>query len=474
MVELMLYFQWGFLIALVAFHVSKFGGSIFQPNIFYFAFHFLVFVLHPTLVYAFNFNNMFEYLHFYPDDYDALNTFEVADVGLVIFTLAGWWMTRRLAPKQLFPGPAAAPLPPIDPVLRRSFLIALILLGPPAVWSLIYNFTHPILGVHNGDIGAITLTRDSATGSTLFTDSTGYLVDLQYMVATLSIAWAYLNRFRLIHTIPFVIYAFFRAYAGGGRFTFFLLTIALALVYLMQKRLTRPTGRMLLIGVAVFALFAAVGNDRGFVKKLTGTYSAVEASVEEDHQQKSFTDMSILNGADFANYEYLSYVVHHVPKSFGTYTYFTQYLDLFIKPIPRMLWPGKPVRSLITLIDLNAVGVFSGLTVSLVGDGWMSLGYFGVVVTMAAVSLFCNFLYVRFARTPRTHFAALAYCIFLSLTPQWFRDGSVSIAEFAGAHLVPLFVWWLIWRYLASPARRVVVGHGAPQVAKRGALRRPA
>jgi hypothetical protein len=469
MITLMLYLQWIFLAVLVGFHVSKFGASIFQPNIIYFVFHFIVFVFHPTLVYAFDFKNMFEYLHFYPDEGDAANTFLVADLGLLVFTGVGWWMSRRLNPRGVFPRPEASPLPNVDSLLRSSFLVTAVLLGPAAVWSLLYNFTHPIIGAHNGDLSSITLTKDAATGVTLFTNSTGYIVDLQFMMATLSIGWAYLNRFRLIHMIPFVVYAFFRAYAGAGRFTFMLLAVAFALVYLMQKRLTRPTSRMILIGLALFTLFAAIGNDRGFVKKLTGTYSSVEAGVEEDRGPRRLQDMSILNGADFANYEYLSYVVHHVPKSFGTYTYFTQYLDIVIKPIPRMLWPGKPVKNLIPMIDLNAVGVFSGLTVSLVGDGWMSLGFFGVVMTMAIASLICNGFYLKFARTPQSHFGALAYCIFLSLAPEWFRDGAVYVLEFAGAHLAPLVVWWLIWRYLANARgpQRVTGGVARPPVVRR-------
>src|SRR5580658_3310417 len=147
MSELLLVIQWVFFVGLCALHLRIAGPGIFHPNVVYSLFHFIVFVVHPTLI-ALVGSNMYGYLHFYPDDSDIANTLIVTNVGYVVFMVVGWWTARRVDKQTAFPLPRSGVLPPIDDSLKRSFRWTLLLLAPLAIVPLGYNITHPILTRH--------------------------------------------------------------------------------------------------------------------------------------------------------------------------------------------------------------------------------------------------------------------------------------------------------------------------------------
>ena len=144
---------------------------------------------------------------------------------------------------------------------------------------------------------------------------------------------------------------------------------------------------------------------------------------------------------DFANFDYLTFVMAVVPERTGIYTYGAQYAQLFTEPIPRKLWPGKPVGSPIRLFNLNNYGDFFGLTPSLVGDGWMSGGWIGVTITMTVVGFILGALHRWFWQRNGNNMAALCYLVGLAMIPQWYRDGGISIAKFVFWNLSPLLLW---------------------------------
>lgn len=443
--------QWTLLILVVAGHVYLFGRSIFHPSVFYIAFHALVFVFRPTLAIIFEFKRMYMYMRFYPNIDDIIRTIIIADLGLITFVLVAGLLTRNAIGVRPFPDRAAGESAPMTPEVYKAALFTCLLLAPLAAASMVYTVTHPFtVGAFNGDVVSNRLVRDAETGAALFTNSTAYFTSFQYVGATIAIMWAYIHRFKIIHCIPFAIYAVIRAYNGSARFSFLLLSIAFALALLAQRRKTQPTFTMIGAGMALLVVFSAIGGDRMLLKRLTFGVSQAEQAITYTgpQTQKKWSDNTALDGPDFANFEYLNFISHHIPETSGTFTYFTQYLVLMVKPIPRMLWKGKPANNVINLIDFKNLGNFVGLTTSLPGDGWMSAGYPGVVITVALVAALFGGIYRKFALATPTHFRVIAYCVLLGMSPQWFRDGGVSIAEFLLFHLLPVAVWWVIWRRL--------------------------
>ena len=434
-------------LAVLAGHATVYRANLFHPSVFYLLFHFTVFVLRPILVTAFSFDDVYNYMRYFPNAGLSAQTLMITDLGLVSFVLTADLIShpyRKLASIWRRDQKVR-----VEADVRRVFNAITIVLGGPVLLSLISAVTHPIARAHEGAMTATEMTVDPATGYTTYTNNTGYFADLQTLAGSLCLSWAFLRGFRPVHLIPFAVYVLIRATEGGGRFAFLLLSAALGLAFLLHRREVFPTGRLVMtwmaLGAVLFSLFAAIGNDRKVVRRALGLMSSTEhALYDTDSRSRNLLNSSIMEN-DFANFEFLEYVVHAVPRESRTYSYFRQYADLFIWPIPRMLWPGKPVLGALNPIQLNDYGNFRALTLSLVGDGWMSLGYMGVVITLGAAGALCGFFYNAFAAGGyRSPVSALAYCTFLVLTPQWFRDGGVTIVLFSGEQLVVFALWFLL------------------------------
>lgn len=444
--------QWLVFFSLAAFHLRYFGPNIFHPIVFYLIFHLLVFVLHPTMVELFHFNITYNYMRFMPSVETRIRALFVADVALAAFCLTATYVTRISRKPGTFPTQRGFPEDLNLPLLKRSFLLAAGILAPLIFISLYYYFTHPLLVQrHFGTTNAIQLSQSVKNGAVLFTSTPSYVWQAEYMMAPLVVAWAFLNRFRLIHCLPFATYIAIRSYDGSGRSAFVIIALAFGLLYLVSRARNVISARLVLFLAMILALFGALGQNRLLIKELTGTLNPIEAELRSDvSRSKVWSDRSYLDGQDFANYEYLSFIVYYVPEYSRTYTYFTQYLTVLVRPIPRVLWKDKPERDLIPMVNLNSFGRFDVLTPSIVGDGWVSLGYIGVIVTLTAVAWILGAAYNRFSLGEPSAFYTVTYCIILAFSVQWFRDGGTSIAVFLGVNLFPIWVWWMIHRWLSQ------------------------
>jgi hypothetical protein len=102
----------------------------------------------------------------------------------------------------------------------------------------------------------------------------------------------------------------------------------------------------------------------------------------------------------------------------------------------------------VAFFDLNAYGNFIGLTPSLVGDGWMSGGWVGVITTLALVGGFLGWAHRWFWKHVDDNLAVLFYLTALPMLAQWYRDGGISIAKFMLWNWLPLLLWvglnWLL------------------------------
>jgi hypothetical protein len=235
------------------------------------------------------------------------------------------------------------------------------------------------------------------------------------------------------------------------------------LVYAWQKRLVRPPIWAVLGAIPIYLLFHAIGENRQFLADIISG-AGVRQSVEEAGVAGRDKLKAKYDSPDFANFDYLTFVMSVVPERTGMYTYGAQYAQLLTEPIPRQLWPGKPVGSPIRTFSLQNYGYFFGLTPSLVGDGWMSGGWIGIIVTMTAVGGLLGAFHRWFWRHNDNNMVALCYLIGLAMIPQWYRDGGISIAKFVFWNLSPLALWlgltWLLGRRLV-PVASVLLPRGA-------------
>ena len=418
-------------------------ASIFHPLTAYLAFHAIVFVARPLLIHYFAFDTVFGYMMTSPSEEVFLRTLAITSLSLVVFSVSCWLAGRtelRFTSRQ--------PLP-FSPAQRLALIVTTALLLPIVAYS-----------IHAGMTGAVT--GENRGGVYVLTGASGYTAEAQYMIGPLLCLWLAATRFSPAALVPLLLYVGYRSYGGWSRWTILLMFLALSLVYAWQKRIRWVPVWSILLAIPLLMLFMELGKNRGFVQEwlVTGTKPRQnEAPLSRPEALKLKYDTQ-----EFANFDYLCFIVQVVPERTGTFTYWTQYLQLFTEPIPRALWAGKPVGAPISFFNLNSYGNFLGLTVSLPGDGWMSAGWVGVVVTMSVVGVLLGLAHRWFWNHNNSNAVALCYLIGLAMVPQWYRDGGISIAKFLFWNLSPPLLWlvlaWLMGRRLV-PVSSVLLPPGA-------------
>ncbi|MBX6322237.1 MAG: oligosaccharide repeat unit polymerase, partial [Rhodospirillaceae bacterium] len=428
-------------------------GSIFHPFTFYAVFHLIVFVIRPLLLQYAGFGFTYDYMRFTPTPETVSLTLVVTNMAFCLFALVSWWSGHRVPRFDRQPGP-------LTPLQRQALIVTFAVLTPLALYSAVINSAPRVF---EGS-GGIEMVIDPDTGIQTLANTTGYLLDAQGMLATLSIILLCVTRFRWYAFLPLALFLAYRAFLGWGRYAMVMSLASVLLVYLFHKGRRWPQPRFLLVAIPLFIVFQQLGEQRDYVRYLvTGERPYTwELPVERSWVERQDT-------LDFANFEFLTAILWAVPEHSDTYTYFTQYLQLFTQPIPRILWPEKPVGPPIMLVNMNDYVNFMGLTNSLVGDGWLSFGWIGVVITIALVAFILGRLHRAFWRNTASPRALLAYCTFVPLSLQWFRDGGITIVMFAAWALFPLVVWYASERALVFMYGRSVRRAPAPALAAPGA-----
>ena len=417
-------------------------ASIFHPLTFYLGFHGIIFALRPLLVHYLHFDSVFTYMQISPTDQDFIKTLAVSAVALVSFSATCFLAGRTdLARSMTRPRPLK-----LNEI--RALVVTTLVLAPVVAYS--------ILVVNSG--GA---TGELRGGIYVMTGATGYTADAQLMAGPLICLWLAATRFKWVGWLPLIVYVGYRSYCGWARWTIVLLFLALAVIYAWQKCIRWLPVWSVLLAIPLFILFQTLGQNREYFQTLLSGEALPQTIEAMSPQEKLKTKYDT---QEFANFDYLCYVVKLVPDRTGTFTYGTQYLQLFTEPIPRKLWPGKPLGSPIGMFSLNQYGNFVGLTVSFPGDAWMTGGWIGLLIVMGLLGLALGRAHRWFWAHSSNPICALFYLVALAMLPNWYRDGGVGIAKFLLWNWLPLIVWLAISWLLGSrsvPAYTIVLPRGA-------------
>jgi len=429
MFEIALAFQVIVWLAVLCLFLASGQATLFHPSTFYLVFHGLVFVLRTLMVYFYHFDAIWNYIGFQPSESDMIKTLGVTSVALIAFVGTNVMAGRT---NTLFP---ATPAASFSPVQFKALAILTILLFP---W-LILSIRASTSGEVTGEL--------TANGTLIMTNSTGYINDAQFMIAPLLTAWLLVTRCHRLNFVPIVLYVAYRTWCGWSRFTIISFLLAVVLVICWQYRKKWIPLSAIILGIPLLMLFNTLGHNRDYLQEiLKGEHASameLDSGMSKLDKFKARADTQ-----DFANFDYLTFIVSLVPARTGTYTYGAQYLQLFTEPIPRILWKGKPAGAPVRTFNMNAYGNFTGLTFSLPGDGWSSGGWIGVVVTVSVVGMALGIFHRWFWRHINNPMVALFYTSTTVMLMQWYRDGGISIAKFLLWNWLPLILWigmtWLL------------------------------
>lgn len=446
--------------AALVFHFTTLpNASAFHPAAYYLFFHGLVFTVRPIIADFRLYEAIYLNYGFFPSADDKITVILAAMLGLVAFYAA---CVRTGNAMLQFRHDRITELERSQ--LLKPFLFVLVLLGPFAVWSALDNWQ-----VRAFDAG--TMVTDAATGSTINTTGNGYWSDLQLALAPLTVMLVWFCRFRWWSFLPLLGFVVLRA-GTGGRWPFLMACAAVGLMFLFERRRALPRFKELLVPLLALILFQTVGEDRGasirslFVedRSLAGVYGAGE--------------VRFMEGMDFANMEYFEYVVYAVPQRTGTYNYFLDNLQVFTEPVPRVLWPGKPVGQPIRLFSLWDYGRPIGMTFSLPGNGWLQLGYLGVAIWCGLFGWLYGRFYNWFQNSNQSTLKTMAYLLLLPISVQVFRDGVLlTLIKTHAWFLLPIGLTLWFARMSAVPmledlrlmAYRAAARRGGGAVPERGA-----
>lgn len=427
MIEAALFLQLLLWLAIAGLFVAHRGASLFHPLGFYLVFHVLVFVARPWLVHYAGFDSQWYYMRFEPSAEIFVLTLAVTSLALLIF--AGFALTAGYADIR-FENSGIK----FTRTQKQAFYVVLVVLLPIALYGAKRDAQIFGLLAAPGESGMFV---DPSSAHTYFQNTTGYIVKAHNLLIPLTALFVAVNRFRWWSYAPLLAFCGYRMFLGS-RWGIVVALGIVVLLHLYWHRARWLRARYVALVIPVFLAFHALGQDRDYFREITGigeTRYRAEAFEEE-----SFVES--LDAPDFANFDFLAYIIWVVPEQSRTYTYFTQYLWLFTQPIPRMIWPGKPRGMPIELVDLNDYGWFGTRTWSIVGDGWLSFGVVGVVITLAGVGWSLGRLHRWFARNLHRAFPVLVYCCFMPASILWFRNGNiVSAVKLAMWILLPVFLW---------------------------------
>jgi hypothetical protein len=297
------------------------------------------------------------------------------------------------------------------------------------------------------------MVRDAGTGFAINTNVNGYFKDVQLLLGPIAVLAAWLFRFRLVACVPMVLFVLARA-GTGNRWPFVLGAISFGLFLLFDQRRRWFDTRIVALGAATLMLFTVIGLDRGaWLRTFIGGETSV-GSVSLDRPLESM---------DYGNMEFVEFLVHVVPTRTNSYTYFLDNLQVFTEPVPRVMWPDKPVGPPIKFFSLYDHGFPIGMTYSLPGNGWMQLGWAGVVIWCALFGYLYGRIHNAFMRSRQTPFQVALYLLFLPLSINFFRDGVLlTMIKFGAFSLLPVAIWWALAPRLRGRLLPAMPGARAP------------
>lgn len=381
------------------------AASLAHPASFYLVFHGFLFVFRPIVARIYDFDFVYRLYEFQPSMADKITVILGANLAMIVFVVA----TLVIAPRSF-----AVPTHEKTSDLRRRMawpvLISTGLLTPIALGSQIGNWAR-----RANDFEA--MVRDAATGNMINLQGNGWFTDAAMMMAPLSVMLLWLARWRWWGWLYFAGFAFLQA-GTGTRHALVFAVAAIGIGWLMERGRKWFDWRAVALVVVAAVSFNLIVVDRGGAVRELVSDDAGTSYVDQ-------ADLDPLEHMDFANLEYFEYLVYAVPQRTGTYDYFAHTLQIFTEPVPRVLWEGKPVGSPVQRFSLWDYGQPVGMTASLPGIGWMSLGYPGIVIQALIFAAIFGGAYRWLMMGDSGALRQLAYALIISTSLLGLRDGTL-------------------------------------------------
>lgn len=422
MYEFMLALTVVIFLATGAWYLRQPASSFYHPFTFYLLFHGLVFTVRPIFSRIYDYHILYDVIGFQPTEWDRTAALICANLALLSFGA----VSMALGNKPIPFGQGVSHEDRRAQLLRKYWPVVVVL-AALGLWSVLSGMS----AAATSDISEWRKI-DARTGSGYLVGANGYFINLALLLPPIVAIIPYLARFKWWSLLPFASYAVLKL-AGGGRGQVVTAALIIGLLYLLDQRRRWPNLAVLPVLAAGWLVFSAIGEDRGEAIRTTIGAQEESVAVVSDREQKPLETM------DLANMEFLEMLVWAIPERTGTYDYFVHNLQIFTEPIPRSLWPGKPVGPPIRMYELYRYTTPLGATKSVAGAGWAAAGYVGVIIWAGFFGAVFGWAYRAYARSSRGIAATVAYTTMAAISPIMYRDGSIiSILKLVQFYYIPV------------------------------------
>ena len=261
--------------------------------------------------------------------------------------------------------------------------------------------------------------------------------------------WGHLLLCRRVREKPFWAYAVFAFLASslqGNKSTLLVFVLTLTLMYhLLYRRI--PASRVLLGAILVFTGLTIYGL---FVREYLVVGEFVTVDLSGGPREELYQPLETEIGGNFAQLQMLTLLVERVPDELP-YQYGRTYLSLLTMPVPRWLWPGKPLPStgILALAFWPERWLDEGTTwpPGLIGEMYMNFGAAGVFLGMALFGWLNARALASARRNPR-HLPSVTLCaLLLAMMPHYLRGEFVAPTTLLAMLAIPaLFAWRFAFR----------------------------
>ena len=273
-------------------------------------------------------------------------------------------------------------------------------------------------------VGTIDLGQWSSSSWTMVTQSWAGLALM---------ALIYYYGFRKLYVIPMALYLLLMAIQGFDRFRVVIPLLYLLLVWLSQSKRKWPPLWMMAAGMTVILLILPLKTIGRMVQ--TGESSSDIVAATSD----SLMDVMAGQSGDQMVLDEFASTVSLVDDS-KRYYFGTLYYPLLTLPIPRQLWPDKPVlnwyqRELSTSSRPMAL---SGMVATLHGESYANLGVIGIIIISPLVAYWLGHFYFTAMRKNYLSVYRFTYIMVACSLIQVFRDGLIALVMFTIVNMTPL------------------------------------
>jgi oligosaccharide repeat unit polymerase len=401
-------------LSITAFTMFYMKLPMYHPIFIYLVYHFLGFVIRPFNIVSNDGSFLWARIGFVPDVGDIVLSIIVCNLALVSVTIGFVWAHKKTFYQLYIPTPSPFELhvEKIKPFLLA--LVTLLILG-------LYGNYISVVGAGFESVLAYETSLDGAGGRRL-TGVSGYQTALaEFLPITLIILFM-IPRFRKIAILLILAYIAIRMYSGGQRLSFVVVLAALFFYYHVSKNLRFPRIKPIIFILIFAIIFEIIGNDRYAFRSILAGEKTISEVVEHYIEERGGNALT----SDIVEFDVSTAAVSVITEN-NDYSYWSQYLRILVWPIPRQMWPDKPVYT--SIVDLNNYGNFTYLTTGVYADTYMAFSFFSLILMMLLLGVFFGYIY-KVLYDSKNPYLFMFFWVFLIYEKTILRDGGVTVIYF--------------------------------------------